>query len=170
MKESLPAVDIDLAHDRMDPQKMKSVLIQVGRRIRELRMEAGLTQEELAERADLHPTYLGGVERGERNVSLNNLSKVAAALHVPLRSLVAFQDDHHDHDRAVETVKQLIVEERPRMDLFFSAFCTRCKYLNSFIDLEGTRDPFMFCAVSCANYEPLMVFRDFVNKMEDDHS
>jgi transcriptional regulator with XRE-family HTH domain len=147
---------------------MKSVLIQVGQRIRELRVEAGLTQEELAERADLHPTYLGGVERGERNVSLNNLNKVATALHVPLRSLVAFQDHHYD--RAVETVKQLIVEERTQMELFFSAFCTHCKYLNSFIALEGTQDPFMFCAVSCANCEPLMVFRDFVNKMEDGHS
>lgn len=51
-----------------------------GKRIRELRLAKGLTQEGLAGRAGLHPTYIGGIERGERNVGLDNILKLARAL------------------------------------------------------------------------------------------
>lgn len=51
-----------------------------GKRVRELRLAKGWTQEELAERTGLHPTYIGGVERGERNLGLDNLLKIARAL------------------------------------------------------------------------------------------
>lgn len=51
-----------------------------GGKVRELRLAKGWTQEELAERTGLHPTYIGGVERGERNLGLDNLLKIARAL------------------------------------------------------------------------------------------
>lgn len=51
-----------------------------GGRIRQLRLAKNLTQEELAHRAGLHPTYVGGVERGERNVGFDNILKLARAL------------------------------------------------------------------------------------------
>ena len=53
-----------------------------GQRVRELRIAAGLSQEELAERAGLHRTYVGGIERGERNVGVLNLLQLARALKV----------------------------------------------------------------------------------------
>ena len=53
---------------------------QFGKRIRQLRLARDLTQEALAERAGLHPTYIGGIERGERNVGFDNLLKIARAL------------------------------------------------------------------------------------------
>jgi transcriptional regulator with XRE-family HTH domain len=58
-----------------------------GRRVRELRMGLGLSQEELAERAGLHRNYIGGVERGERNIGLLNVDRLAAALNSRLSDL-----------------------------------------------------------------------------------
>ena len=53
-----------------------------GARVRELRQAAGISQEELAHRAGMHRTYVGSVERGERNVAILSLRKIATALRV----------------------------------------------------------------------------------------
>jgi transcriptional regulator with XRE-family HTH domain len=53
-----------------------------GNRVRELRLQRKFSQEKLAELADLHRNYVGGVERGERNVSLLNIVKLARGLKV----------------------------------------------------------------------------------------
>jgi transcriptional regulator with XRE-family HTH domain len=54
----------------------------LGDRVRTCRRELGLSQQDLAERASLHWTFVGQVERGQRNLSLNNLLKLARALDV----------------------------------------------------------------------------------------
>jgi transcriptional regulator with XRE-family HTH domain len=61
----------------------------LGLRVRALRDRLGLSQEELAERAELHWTYVSGIERGLRNPGLNILAALAHALNVPLSRLVA---------------------------------------------------------------------------------
>lgn len=60
---------------------------QFGARVRELRNLKGLSQEALALACDLDRTYIGGVERGERNISLVNIHKIADALGVDAKDL-----------------------------------------------------------------------------------
>lgn len=59
-----------------------------GAAVYENRQIAGLTQEELAEFAGLHRTYIGGIERGERNLTLENIVKISAALGIHCSDLV----------------------------------------------------------------------------------
>jgi transcriptional regulator with XRE-family HTH domain len=58
--------------------------IAVGRRVRDLRQRLGISQEALAERADLHRNYVGSVERGERDVGITALGQLSRALGVSL--------------------------------------------------------------------------------------
>lgn len=55
---------------------------QFGARVRNLRQKANLSQEDLADKAGIHRTYIGGVERGERNLGLGNILRIADALEV----------------------------------------------------------------------------------------
>lgn len=58
-----------------------------GRKVRELRKDKGYSQEKLADKADLHRTYIGSIERGEQNVSIDNIAKIAKALRTPIANL-----------------------------------------------------------------------------------
>jgi transcriptional regulator with XRE-family HTH domain len=60
----------------------------VGDNVRALREKAGLSQEDLAQRAGLHRTYVGSIERGERNVSLENIERLATALRIKPSALL----------------------------------------------------------------------------------
>jgi transcriptional regulator with XRE-family HTH domain len=64
------------------------LLVKLGQRIRELRKVKGMSQEDLAEVTGLHRTYIGGVERGERNISVINLDRVARAFSITISDLV----------------------------------------------------------------------------------
>jgi transcriptional regulator with XRE-family HTH domain len=65
-----------------------NVLKKLGQNIKRLRLAKDLSQEKLAELSNLHRTYVGGVERGERNISLLNLTRLAQALEVSLADLM----------------------------------------------------------------------------------
>jgi len=66
------------------------ILKEFGNNLKKIRLQKGISQEQLAFISDLDRTYIGGVERGERNVSLKNISKIAIALEVNITEL--FED------------------------------------------------------------------------------
>lgn len=63
---------------------MSDIAKTVGRRLRSCRQAQSFSQEKLAERAGLHPTYIGQVERGEKNLTIESLEKIAGALNMPI--------------------------------------------------------------------------------------
>jgi transcriptional regulator with XRE-family HTH domain len=65
-------------------KKKLKVLIEFGNRIKQLRKLENISQEELADRAGLHRTYIGMIERAEKNITLINIEKLALALNVTL--------------------------------------------------------------------------------------
>ena len=64
------------------------ILKQFGNKIKRLRKAKDWSQEELGRRAGLHRTYIGSIERSERNVSLLNIERIAKALDVSLKDLI----------------------------------------------------------------------------------
>ncbi len=83
----------------------------VGERIRALRKERGWSQEELGEKADLHHTYVGAIERGEKNASIDTLDKIADALSVVIVDLFALVQGQMDVEelkaRAIDGIRDL---------------------------------------------------------------
>ena len=65
----------------------KAILVKFGKRIREVRVKRGLSQEALADIANVHRTYIGMVERAEKNITLLNIQKLAKALKIDIKEL-----------------------------------------------------------------------------------
>lgn len=68
--------------------RQEDITVRFGRRLRDLRNELGQSQEEFAHRCGLDRTYISGIERGRRNVSLRNLEVIAGALGLTLSELM----------------------------------------------------------------------------------
>lgn len=66
----------------------QEILVKFGERVRDERLKNGFYQEEIAAKAGLHRTYIGMIERGEKNITLGNMSKISKALKVKLSDLL----------------------------------------------------------------------------------
>jgi len=90
-------VVISRGHKYRKPRILRSVAedarVLFGRRLRELRKQAGLSQEALAHEAGLDRSYVGGVERGEYNISLLNICRLADALDLSPEELLKFSNN-----------------------------------------------------------------------------
>lgn len=65
----------------------KQILVNFGKKVREERLKRELSQEEFAERAGVHRTYIGMIERAEKNITLTNIEKIALALGIDIYQL-----------------------------------------------------------------------------------
>ena len=69
-------------------EDVMEILSLFGKRVREHRIKLGISQEKLAETANLHRTYIGMIERAEKNITLVNIEKIAKALNVEIKELL----------------------------------------------------------------------------------
>ena len=83
---------------------MEDIKSLLGKRIRNLRKQKGLSQEELGWKSELHFTYIGAVERGERNCSIMTLKKIAKGLEINIKDLF----DSPDHKTDINKLKKEI--------------------------------------------------------------
>lgn len=116
---------------------MENIRTKLGRRVRDLRTRQRWSQDKLGEQANLHPTYIGGIERGERNVSLLNLAKLSEAFHMTLAELLHFSEKDHN-DKAIQV---LIAGEDELALAFYAAFCQKCQSLKRFRELKALAPP-----------------------------
>ncbi|MCP3808696.1 helix-turn-helix domain-containing protein [Paenibacillus sp. Lou8.1] len=90
---------------------MSELLKLVGTRIRDIRKSKGLSQEALAEKAGFNSSYIGFIERAERNISLKNLEKIAKALNVGVYQLLTYvkeNDELTEEDSSIKTILTLL--------------------------------------------------------------
>lgn len=86
----------------------REVLKLVGARIRALRKERGYSQESLGEKGGFHFSYIGQIERGEKNVSLVNLAKIAESLDVNLIQLFAYIEEEFEVTEDEKQIKEIV--------------------------------------------------------------
>ncbi|MNW42709.1 HTH-type transcriptional regulator SinR [compost metagenome] len=87
----------------------KDILKLVGARIKVLRKKRGLSQEALGEKGGFHFSYIGQIERGEKNVSLINLAKIATALEVNVAQLFTYVHEDSELTEADAEVKEIVL-------------------------------------------------------------
>lgn len=85
---------------RKEVLEIMDITREIGLRIRYYRKEKHMTQEKLAEICNLHPTYIGQIERGEKNATIESIYRVATGLNIPLSKLlenIEFLDNSSDN-------------------------------------------------------------------------
>lgn len=85
-----------------------NTILAVGTKIRNYRQLSGLTQEQLAEKAELHHTYIGQVERGEKNLTIQTLGKILSALDITYEDFFTGFDGKSETGTAYEQCVDLI--------------------------------------------------------------
>ena len=94
---------------------MSNTIKTIGARIRKHRNDMHLSQEELAERADMHFTYIGQVERGEKNITVGSLEKICLALGITFEELFIGLGPDNDNNSIAQEITNLVCEKSPKI-------------------------------------------------------
>ncbi|MFF2909777.1 helix-turn-helix domain-containing protein [Paenibacillus sp. NPDC057934] len=89
---------------------MSDLKVKIGERLRSFRTDKGLTQEELADRADVHFTYVGKLERGEVNFTIESIENIMNALELPLENIFRFIQplSEQENDQTLSSIVNLV--------------------------------------------------------------
>ncbi len=102
----------------------------IGQRIRNYRTQLGLSQEKLAELAGCHPTYIGQLERGEKNATLESIDKVASSLKISLSKL--FEniggENSSDHNLPLKCYEFLLTKTQDEQEQIIKILLEMDKY------------------------------------------
>ena len=109
---------------------MSEIAKYVGQRIRNYRIRLELSQEKLAELSGVHPTYIGQLERGEKNATLESIEKIANALNVPLSKLFEKLEDSSENSRSLplECYELLSSKSEEEQQILFGIITSIEKY------------------------------------------
>ena len=97
---------------------MEDIKSLLGKRIRDLRKKRGLSQEELGWKSELHFTYIGAIERGEKNCSIITLEKVAKGLEISIKDLFDMPFHEPDINKLKKEINDKISTSTPQSLLF----------------------------------------------------
>lgn len=111
---------------------MSIIAKSVGQRIRNHRTRLGLSQEKLAELSGCHPTYIGQVERGEKNATLESIEKIAVALEIPLSELFEklSGEGSTENDIPIKCYDLLSSKNKEEQELLYQILLQIDKYKN----------------------------------------
>lgn len=105
----------------------------IGKRLRHYRLKQKLTQENVAELAGCHPTYIGQVERGEKNVTIENIYKIASAVSVSLSELfsnIELNQETNDDNIPLICYDYLLCKTKAEQNQLFNIILEIDKYKN----------------------------------------
>jgi transcriptional regulator with XRE-family HTH domain len=88
--------------------KKNTILHKIAKRVRNLRKINKISQEELAEKADLHPTFIGNIERAETNPTTTTLEKIAKAFNITLAELLTFPEERKSANTSADTLNKAL--------------------------------------------------------------
>ena len=112
---------------------MSEIAKVIGQRIRNYRLQAGLSQEKIAELSGCHPTYIGQVERGEKNATLESIEKIASALNVPLSKLFDKYDPDDSNDIPSKCYEFILSKTKSEQERLYKLILEIDKYKDTSI-------------------------------------
>lgn len=108
---------------------MSELVKQIGQRIRNYRVQKGYSQEKLAELSGCHPTYIGQVERGEKNATLESIEKISSALKIPLSTLFEkLEPQDTPHSIPLQCYELLLAQSKEEQEQLFHILSAIIKY------------------------------------------
>ena len=109
---------------------MSEIAKHIGNRIRNYRMQLGYSQERLAEISGCHPTYIGQVERGEKNPTLESIEKIASALKVSMSKLFENLnvDDNNERNIPLECYEFMLTKSKAEQEQIYKIILEMDKY------------------------------------------